>query len=157
MAPADFLLEAYWTCKDFSTGSKMKGMEGATRILGFDLEFLSPRDMSTGQATGRVQMKPFRIQKPIDLSSPLELDALLNNKQIKECKIAYYGNKVDGSGKIKQFEITLTDFHVVHLIQTGTGGAAGVTETVELTYSKIVVIDVPSTKQTEYEWTGALA
>lgn len=163
MAPAappqqhNFMLEAYWTCSDLETESRMKGMEKATRILGFEYEASSPHDQATGHTTGRVHCAPFKINKFVDKSSPLEVQSLVTNKMINEGKIAYYANKADGTGKIKQFEITLSKFVIVKVEQTASSDAAGVTEWLELTYDKIVMIDVPSTKQVEYEWTSALA
>jgi len=163
MAPAvnpggtSFLLEAYYTCKDFETGSKMKGMEAGTRILGFEFGATSPHDQSTGQTTGRVQVKPLVIHKFVDKSSPLILQALVTNKMINECKVTYYANKVDGTGKIKQFEITLSKFLISSYNSEASAGEHGVIERFDMTYDKLLMIDVPSTKQVEYEWTQALA
>lgn len=163
MAPASlhsadgFLLEAYWTCAPLETGSKMKGMEKATRLLGFEYGAESPHDAMHGHTTGRVRQSPFVIHKFVDKSSPLTVDALVKNQSIAECKIAYYANKEDGSGKIKQYEVTLSKVHVIKVEQTASAEARGVTERIAFTFDKIVMVDVPSTKQTEYEWTQALA
>lgn len=155
---ASFLLEAYWTCKDFETASRMKGgMDKSTRILGFEFECESPHDAATGHTSGRVKAKPVVIRKYLDASSPLIVNALVRNTNIEECKIAYYANKADGSGKVKQYELTLSKFHITRVHQLATNDATGVSEEIHLTYDKLIMLDCQSTKQAEYEWTDALA
>jgi type VI secretion system Hcp family effector len=152
----NFLLEAYWTCAPLETGSKMKGMEKATRLLGFEYGAESPHDAAAGHTTGRVRNNPFVIHKYVDKSSPLAVQALVRNENINECKISYFANKEDGSGKIKQFEVTLSKLHVIKVDQVAGGDARGVTERIAFTFDKIVMVDVPSTKQVEYSWDAAL-
>jgi type VI secretion system secreted protein Hcp len=154
--PENFLLEAYWTCAPLETSSKMKGMEKATRILGFEYGCESPHDAMSGHTTGRVRNNPFVIHKFVDKSSPLTVHALVTNQSINECKISYFANKEDGSGKIKQYEVTLSKIHVIKVDQVAGAEERGVTEKISFTFDKIVMLDCPSTKQVEYEWTSSL-
>src|SRR5688500_12323845 len=55
------------------------GPDGAIIALGYDSEVGVARDPVTGQSTGRRQYKPLRIVKAIDKSSPLILQALVQN------------------------------------------------------------------------------
>ena len=156
----NFLLEAYWTCKDLETQSRMKTMEKATRILGFGFDFLSPTDAATGNSTGRTKASPLSITKFVDQSTPLEIDFLVRNKVIKETKIAYFSVNTSHNsgavGRVKQMEITLVNARVVSVSPQAVANASGVTETISMTYDKITILDVPSTKQTDYEWTEAI-
>lgn len=164
-ADSKWILDAYWECKDFETSSRMKGMEKATRILGFEFEVQSPHDQETGHTTGRVRMSPFKISKFVDKSSPLEVQALVTNKLINECKISYYAvNQVGqagaanaGGARVKQFELTFSKFVLIGVHQVAGADSSGVTETIEFTYDKFVMLDVPSTKQAEHEWTQGIS
>jgi len=159
MAPGssrDLLLEAYWQATGMDAKSKMKGMEPFTRILGFRFEVSSPTDQQSGHASGRRQYKPLVISKFTDQSTPLIFQALAKNSLLDECKIVYYQTKPDGSGTVKQGELTLKKCRVIHHeIQAG-GPDARVVEEVAFTFDTIIIKDLPSTKEHEDSWTDAI-
>jgi type VI secretion system secreted protein Hcp len=59
-----------------------KGREGKIMVIAFNHEVQSPRDIATGQATGKRMHKPFVITKEVDKSSPLLYTALVTNENI---------------------------------------------------------------------------
>jgi len=51
-------------------------------VIAVNHEIISPRDVVSGQATGKRQHKPFVITKELDKSTPLLFSALVNNENI---------------------------------------------------------------------------
>src|SRR5215207_5809794 len=57
-------------------------------IGGLTHEIVSPRDAASGLPTGKRQHKPFVITKEIDKTTPLLLNALVNNENLVTVKVA---------------------------------------------------------------------
>lgn len=67
-----------------------KGRENQIAVYGFMHEITSPRDASSGLATGKRQHRPLLITKEIDKSSPLLMKALVSNENITEFILNFY-------------------------------------------------------------------
>lgn len=54
------------------------GKEGTMEVLGFEYDVKSPRDVATGQLTGRRQYQPIIIRKTLDKATPLLMKAMMD-------------------------------------------------------------------------------
>ncbi|MEB3322044.1 MAG: type VI secretion system tube protein Hcp [Synechococcaceae cyanobacterium] len=63
-------------------GSVVSGREGLIRVISYEHGMTSPRDASSGLPTGKHQHKALTITKEFDRSSPLLVNALINNENI---------------------------------------------------------------------------
>ncbi len=79
-------------------GAMQKGHEGAIECLSFTSEVISPRDASSGMATGKRQYKPITCIKRVDQASPLLFNALVNNETLTEVNIRVSGTDKMGKG-----------------------------------------------------------
>lgn len=76
---------------------------GAIEVLYYQSDVKSPRDLATGQASGRRQYQPVIIRKRIDKASPLLARALATN-QIGDATIQFYRQAAGhGVGGQEQF------------------------------------------------------
>ncbi|HEY4379140.1 MAG TPA: type VI secretion system tube protein TssD [Acidobacteriaceae bacterium] len=123
-------------------GVTIKGREGNIEVHAFSETVLSPRDASTGLPTGKRQHTPVMIVKAIDRSSPLLLNALVNNENLTTWVLKFFGN--DASGKVLQiYSITLTNASIASITQSlpDTSIAANASlplrEEITFTYQKI--------------------
>ena len=66
------------------------GREDSIMVIGFSHEVVSPRDAASGMATGKRQHQPLIITKEIDKSSPLLMNALVNNENITEFALRFW-------------------------------------------------------------------
>jgi type VI secretion system secreted protein Hcp len=67
-----------------------KGREGRIAVIALEHEFLSPRDPSTGMATGKRQHKPLTITKEMDRSSIGLRTMLIGNETAKEWELQMF-------------------------------------------------------------------
>lgn len=74
----------------FKTEAVSKGHSDATEILGLSFEVAAPRDVATGQASGKRQYPPLTIFKESGASSPQFVDAVTKNTAIKKIIIEVY-------------------------------------------------------------------
>jgi type VI secretion system secreted protein Hcp len=94
-----------------------KGREGQLAVIAVSHGIVSPRDASSGQATGRRMHKPFVITKELDRSSPLLMNALVNNENLSAFSLEFYqpvAAGATGSGLEKVFyKIDLVNAKIV--------------------------------------------
>jgi len=67
-----------------------KGREDSIMVIAFEHEVISPRDAASGLQTGRTQHKTLTITKEIDASTPLLMNALINNENIQEWELRFW-------------------------------------------------------------------
>ena len=68
-------------------------------VIAVNHEIISPRDVVSGQATGKRQHKPFVITKELDKSTPLLFSALVNNENIVGQELQFFTAKTkSGAG-----------------------------------------------------------
>jgi type VI secretion system secreted protein Hcp len=60
-------------------GSTLRGREGTIPVLAVCHRLRTPRDVVSGQPSGRRQHDPIVVTKEVDRSTPLLVDALLHN------------------------------------------------------------------------------
>lgn len=87
---------------------------GRTELLDVRYEMYSPRDVATGQASGKRVHKPLTIVKRFGPSSPQYLQALSTNEVLPQVLIE--GFSTDRSGELRiAFTIRLTNASVSHV------------------------------------------
>jgi type VI secretion system secreted protein Hcp len=126
----------------FKGDSLRRGKEDFMEISGFQFEEVSPRDASTGQATGKHLVKPVTITKPWSASSNQIFTALAMNEVLKEVRIEFYTTGKDGADLLDH-TVVLTDAGVSDARDTTTlvNGDLVDTQTVSFTFRKIQITD----------------
>ncbi len=136
---------------DFKGESIRKEWDKWMTGLSFEYSVQAPRDIATGQASGKRQHSPVIFTKEWGASSPLLLQALVTNEILENVEFDFI--KTDPSGKeIVYYVIKLTNATVSKLVQSThrqeEGGAKHEAaydvhelEQVSLTFQKIEVED----------------
>lgn len=140
LADADAALSANLKLKgskqgELRGGSTDKGRTGTIEVESIAHDFVSPRDASTGQPTGKRQHKPFVITKPVDRASPMLYAALADNENLIEWRLDVFMPSPKG-GEALAYSIKLTNATVAK-VQLITDEAGNLHEVVEFTYQKI--------------------
>jgi type VI secretion system secreted protein Hcp len=114
-------LNAFLTLKGQKQGSingsvTQKGRENSILVHSFSNEVISPRDASSGLATGKRQHKPLMILKEIDKSSPLLWNALVNNENLVTWQLKFWAPAAGGTATEQQiYTITLTNASIASM------------------------------------------
>jgi len=121
---------------------------------GLDLEWRAeaPMDRATGLPTGRTQLVPLMIVRPVGPASPLFLAALATNEVLPQVKIQFPQN--DAAATV-WYEIILNNARVASLRQylaVAPGdnpiGPLQLLEAVTLRYQKITIRHLPTNRET---------
>lgn len=91
-----------------------KGLEGLSRVLRFSYGVMSPRDATTGQASGQRRHKPLVVTREPGAASPQYFQALVTNEVLPSVVIQILrGNRQGTSGPFQAVKLTnavVTDF-----------------------------------------------
>ena len=94
-------------------------------ILGFNYEITSPRDIASGQASGKRQHKPITFIKEWGASSPQIFQALTTNEVLKKVSMEFFRTTADGMEEVYH-TIVLTNATVSNIkYGTNLGGTEG--------------------------------
>jgi type VI secretion system secreted protein Hcp len=105
--------EAYMTIEGVKQG-KFKGesIRGPHKdkmgVLGFEYEVVSPRDVASGQASGKRQHKPVKIIKEWGAASPQLFQAVTTNEVLKSVLFEFIRTTPEGKEDI-HYTIKLTN------------------------------------------------
>ena len=99
---------------DITGGVTQKGREGSIMVIAFDHEVRSPRDVATGQATGKRMHKPFTITKEIDKSTPLLYTAMTSNETIISWELQCFAAKSSGT-EVNHYTVRLTNAKIIDI------------------------------------------
>lgn len=80
----------YLDCKEAPGGCEIKGHEGTTALYGVAYRVVSPRDSSTGLATGRRIHDPLEVAGRADKASPKLFQLCAQNKNLATVTIKYW-------------------------------------------------------------------
>jgi type VI secretion system secreted protein Hcp len=94
---------------------------GKIAAKGFTFEVSAPRDMATGQASGKRQHKPIVFTKEWGTASPQFLQALQTNEVLSSVTLEFYSQTAKGTTELSHF-IRLTNATVTD-IKRYTSGA----------------------------------
>lgn len=92
-------------------GSKTKGHEGETELIGCEYQVVSPRDVATGQAAGKRVHYPVEVAGKVDKASPLLFMASTENKILKKVDISCW-SAANASSSAKEGD---TEFYTLKL------------------------------------------
>jgi type VI secretion system secreted protein Hcp len=110
---------------------KLDGVEGESQdpkhpgeiqLDGFQQSVMSPRDLSTDQASGKRRWAHMMMRAKVDKSTPLLFKKLAQNEPISTAILRCY--KAGGLGPVEYLTITLTKVYVVR-VQAGQLEATG--------------------------------
>lgn len=142
-----------------------KGREGKIMVVASQHAVESPRDPSSGQATGRRQHKVFTITKEIDSASPLLYKALSINETFKEWELQFWAPQLKsttGTGaEMQHYTVRLSGAAVtqIRFVQPDTRGpeTARIAETEEVSfaYSRIEWLWVKGAISSSDDWNNA--
>ena len=85
-------------------------------LIGYTQEMAAPRDIATGQMSGKRQYQPLTIIKSVGASSPQFFQALLTNEVLKKVVIELTKANADGAEYV-YYTITLEDVTVANYKQ----------------------------------------
>lgn len=101
-----------------NSGATTKGHEGKIECLGFTYGVKSPRDISSGMATGKRVEMPVTIVKHWDRTSALLLQSIYTNETLKSVVIDFYKKSATGEAALYQ-TIQLTNAAISQVSQYG--------------------------------------
>ncbi|MBI1756117.1 MAG: type VI secretion system tube protein Hcp [Fimbriimonas ginsengisoli] len=124
-----------------ATSGKFKGEGGsrnpdAAEILSVSYELRSPRDLATGQASGKRQHQPLKIVKEWGAMSPQIMQALVTNEVLKAVVIEQWRPATAGGSSTLHGTIILTDATVSDVRLFGKEDGT-IYEEVSFTFQKI--------------------
>jgi type VI secretion system secreted protein Hcp len=114
MAQSGYLTVAGQKQGAINGGVTIKGRENTIEVHAFSAGVVSPRDPASGLPTGKRQHSPVTIVKEIDKSSPMLMNALVNNETLTTCILRFYS--AAPTGQVTQtYTITLTNASVASI------------------------------------------
>jgi type VI secretion system secreted protein Hcp len=93
-----------------------KGREDSIMVIAFSHDLTVPRDPSTGQPAGKRSHSPLTITKEIDKSTPLLMNALVNNERMTRFELRFWQPSVTGQ-EVQHYTIILMDAQIVSIRQ----------------------------------------
>ena len=137
-----------------------KGMENKFQAISFEHEVKSPRDIASGQPSGRRQHQPIKLTKRVGASSPQFFAAIATNEVLRAVTIDFLGTDAKGQRFIA-YQILLTTASVSNIrqywrplpIPTPALPTAGDhLEEISLTYQRITVKYPPLNGSAMDDW-----
>jgi type VI secretion system secreted protein Hcp len=119
------------------------GREGLMEIYGWNHEVVSPRDAASGLPTGKRQHKPLVVTKPIDKSTPLLMNVLVNNENVTDYRLDMWRPSSTGDEE-QYFTIELLNANIAGIRQEQLNNKYAenmpheVREHVSFTYQKVI-------------------
>jgi type VI secretion system secreted protein Hcp len=162
-------LLAYLTLKgqkqgDIKGGVTQKGREGSISVQYMQSKIVSPRDPASGLPTGKRQHEPLVFRKVLDKSTPLLINALINNENITEAHFKFWKALPTGVESqhftIDLVNANLASYNLYH--PDSQDGGAGATapdslEELSFTYQKITWTWVDGGVTAQDDWESPVA
>ena len=134
-------------------GLRVKGHEDQMLAFAFDYGLVSPRNLATGQASGKRQHKPVVITKEWGPSMPQFLAAAATNEQLTKVTMEFWDTDTRGVQRA-HFVVTLTDASVSEVRQRLANDL--LTEDLSFTFRKIMVEDKIGKTTFQDDWAAVL-
>ena len=105
---------------DIKGSVTQKGRADSIMVIAVSHDIVSPRDPASGLPTGKRQHKPFVVTKELDMSSPLLLNALVNNENITNWELQFWtpqvGGAIGGGGtEVQHYTVKLTNANIASI------------------------------------------
>jgi type VI secretion system secreted protein Hcp len=126
-------------------------------VLSFSYGVVSPRDVASGQATGKRQHQPIRIIKEWGAATPQLFQALVTNERLPSVTIEFY--HADSLGMVSLYHvIRLTNAYITGLRQfkdpADANGNSPELEEVSFTYQKIEMENKDGKTMASDDWSN---
>jgi type VI secretion system secreted protein Hcp len=135
--------------------SMLKGPIGQSRVLKFSYGVVSPRDVFTGQASGKRQHKAIVITKEPGAATPQFFAALVSNEMLKSIVIQFFRRNTTGANELQQ-TITLTNATISDFRQY-VGDDGRWLEDVAFVFQQIKLENIPSKTVAVDSWLASPA
>ncbi len=138
---------------EFKSDITRKGFEGKIEVQAYSDGLTIPFSSDTGLPTGRRTHSPINITKNIDKTSPLLANAAFTNENLSKVKFEFVrpvGTLGGTVGEKVFFTVELINANIRSLHRSFTGESR--TESVELSYEKIIITYVDGGIQAEDDW-----
>jgi type VI secretion system Hcp family effector len=89
---------------------------GETAVLRYEYAITSPRDSSSGKATGKAQHSPVTITKQLGVSTPQFYEACVSNEELKSVLIEFYETGPSGKEYV-YYTVRLINANVSRILQ----------------------------------------
>jgi type VI secretion system secreted protein Hcp len=109
-------------------------------LIGFEMEVTSPRDLATGQASGKRQHTPVMFQKATGPASVQFYKASAANELLSTITLEVYKLSINGTSSL-DYKIVLTNASIVSFKQSFAEGQKGFIDTVTVTAQKFDLIN----------------
>ena len=119
------------------TQGQFAGELGTARmeVFDFEMETNTPRDMATGQASGRRQHLPVMFQKSTGAASIQFYKAIATNERLTSVVFEVYEPSANGSGAtVLSYKVVLTNGSVSGFKQSFTDGGKGFMDSIKLIF-----------------------
>jgi type VI secretion system secreted protein Hcp len=119
-----------------------KGKENSILVHGFSVGVVSPRDPTTGQASGKRQHDPVTILKDVDKTSPQLWTALVNNENLTKWVLQFWTANAAGLAQ-QVYTVTLTNASIESMTESmldneeAANASLPLQEEITFTYQKI--------------------
>lgn len=134
---------------DIITG---KDASNLINVAAYQYSVESPRDLATGQASGKRQHKPVMITHELGNSSPQFFAAVVTNETLDKVTINF--NKVGANGKeVNFYTVTLTNASISEFNQRSSGST--VVEDISFTFQKIEQTNNITKESVSDDWESA--
>lgn len=97
--------------------SPRKEMVNKAQVIGFEHEIASPRDVATGQASGKRQHRAIKITKRVGASSPQYFIAVTQNEVLKSVTIDFLGTDPKTGFQSIYYQIVLANAGISNIRQ----------------------------------------
>ena len=127
----------------FHGGITQKGKEGKIGVLAAEHDIISPRDLASGQGTGRKMHRPLKLTLELDKAAPLLYNALTTNETLAEVTVDFWAPQIRAVGgggmEVNTYSIKLTGASIseIHFNMPNVQGSetAKMPETIEVTFT----------------------
>lgn len=106
-------------------------------VLSWNWGMTNPRDAATGLSSGRTQVHNFTFRKPIDKSSPVLANAILNNDELVKAILTCRKEGRSGGEKVEFLILTFEGGSIAKLVRSEVATDERMTEEFTLVFSKL--------------------
>ena len=159
------MANAFYVSIEGKQQGKFKGESAFSKLatgkitgVSFSTETISPRDVATGQASGKRQHKPVRFTKEWGAASPQLFQALVSNEVLKSVLFEFVHPDAKGV-EVVHYTIKLTNASVARVAssldlasRTGSRFDGHELEQIELTFETIEIEDKVGNTTASDDW-----
>ena len=133
-----------------NSGTVTQGVTDRTRVWSYGQNLFLPLDAQG--VPGALELRPLRVVKDVDGSSPRIAKALATGEEITACSLGFYDNSGGGGALVLKYEIVLGNPTIIGAASGGTDGGGGGgfgTETVTILFESVTLTDINSGQTSE--------